>query len=349
MQPATSLSDPRNRKEYTTQATAMTKAFEACQKADRTGLFAHMDSLSVAKDMEAVRQALGEERLSFMANSYGGVAAGAYARLFPHRIRAMYLDGVINQVLGWPDQQLRTYPARERGFTTFTTWCAATPACALHGQDAAAEWRKLTQDADRHPIPVTSSQFGKGKLTGWHLRAIGFMNDPGPDNSGWLAFAEAVAKARRGDGSGFADFVLGNTRTWALPGVMAMSCGDERGYTGYAQLRKARRQSMKISPNFGGGAGMDALACAGWPLKVANPSRPLPARGLPPVLGIGSTWGDYAWTESFTEMIPGSVAVAYEGPGHALYLTKKKCPIRHATAYLTDLTLPKPGTTCPAE
>ncbi|MDX3100302.1 hypothetical protein ACIBO5_59345 [Nonomuraea angiospora] len=75
---------------------------------------------------------------------------------------------------------MRTYPARERVFTKSTTWCAATPACALHGQDAAAVWRKLTQDAGRNPIPVTSSQFGKGKLTGWHLRAFGFMGDPGP-------------------------------------------------------------------------------------------------------------------------------------------------------------------------
>lgn len=48
-------------------------------------------------------------------------------------------------------------------------------------------------------------------------------------------------------------------------------------------------------------------------------------------------------------MIPGSVTVAYDGPGHVTYLSGKKCPIRHATTYLTDLTLPKPGTTCPAE
>ncbi|MEU6717766.1 alpha/beta hydrolase [Nonomuraea sp. NPDC046802] len=349
MQPATTLHDPRSRKEYTAQATVMTKAFKACQKADKTGLFAHMDSLSVARDLEAVRQALGEERLSFMANSYGGVTAAAYARLFPQRIRAMYVDGVINQVPGWPDQALRTLPVTEKVFTKFIAWCAATPACKLHGQDVEAVWRKLTRDADRKPIPISSSQFGKGKLTGWHLRRLGFMNAQGPDDSLWLAFAESVDKARHGDGSGFADFVLANSRTWAVPGIMAMSCADERGYTGYAQLQKFRAQARKISQNFGGGPGMDALGCAGWPLKVANPSRPLPVRGLPPVLGVGSTWGDYAWTDTFTKMIPGSVTVAYDGPGHAVYLFGKKCPIAHATTYLTDLTLPRPGTTCPAE
>ncbi|RVX41182.1 TAP-like protein [Nonomuraea polychroma] len=348
MQPGTSLFEPQGQKQYKALAAAMTKALKECQNADKTGLFAHMDSLSVARDMDAVREALGEERLSFMANSYGGVPAAAYARLFPQRIRAMYLDGTINQVDGWRDQTLRTLPVLERVFTRFTTWCADTPACALHGQDAGAVWRKLIRDADRRPIPVTSSEFGKGELTGWHLRSFGFIGDPGPNNSRWLAFAEAVNKARGGDGSGFADFALGNARIWAAPGALAMTCADDRGYSSYAQLRKFRRQAEKISPNFGG-ASFDALGCTGWPLPVANPSRPLLTRGLPPFLGVGSTWGDYAWTESFTRMIPGSVTVGYDGPGHVMYLSGKTCPIQHATTYLTDLRLPKPGTTCPAE
>lgn len=114
MQPGTSLFDPQSRKQYKALAAAMTKAFKACQSADKTGLFAHMDSLSVARDMDAVREALGEERLSFMANSYGGVPAAAYARLFPQHIRAMYLDGTINQVDGWRDQTLRILPILER-------------------------------------------------------------------------------------------------------------------------------------------------------------------------------------------------------------------------------------------
>ncbi len=297
--------------------------------------------------MEAVRQALGEERLSFMAASYGGVPMAAYARLFPQRIRAMYVDGVVNQTLGWHRVSGTTSPF-ERAFARFTRWCADTAACALHGEDAGAVWRALTWKADREPIRVTSQQFGEGQLTGWHLRSFGFLGDPGPGNSRWLAFADAVDKARRGDGSGFADFALGNARVWAMPGALAMTCGDDRGYRGFAQLRKHSRQARKLSPNFGGAA-FDSLGCAGWPLPVANRARPLPVRGLPPALGAGSTWGDYVLTRRFTDMIPGSVTVAYDGPGHVMYLSGKKCPIRHATTYLTDLELPAPGTVCPAE
>ncbi|MGV9598506.1 alpha/beta fold hydrolase [Streptosporangium sandarakinum] len=346
--PGTTLREPRDRREYTALTTAMTRAFTACRDADRTGLFGHLDSLSAARDMEAIRKALGEERLSFMANSYGGVPAAAYARLFPRRIRAMYLDGTINQVNGWTDQALRALPVREKVFAGFTRWCADTSACALHGRDAGAVWRRLVRDADRRPIPVTSARFGKGELTGWHLRSFGFIADPGPENSRWLAFAEAVDRARRGDGSGFADFALGNAQVWAMPGILAMTCGDGRGYAGYRELQEYLRKARKAAPDFGT-AEFDRLGCAGWPLPVANPSRPLPVRGLPPFLGAGSTWGDLVWTESLTRLVPGSGTVAYDGPGHVLYLSGKKCPIRYATRYLTDLTPPAPGTVCPAE
>ncbi len=89
--------------------------------------------------------------------------------------------------------------------------------CALHGEDAGKVWRDLTARADRSPIPVTSERFGRRKPTGSYLRWFGFAPDPGPGNSRWLTFAEAVDKARHGDGSGFADAVLGNAAASAPP------------------------------------------------------------------------------------------------------------------------------------
>ncbi|MFD9941595.1 alpha/beta fold hydrolase [Nonomuraea sp. NPDC059023] len=349
--PGTKLEDPRSRKAYAAQTAAMTKAFLACQKADTTGLFAHVDSMSMARDMEAIRSVLGEERLSIVAHSYGGVPSIAYARLFPQRIRALYADGVINQAAGFNDQMLRISTAFEETFGKFVTWCADTPACALHGEDAGAVWRALVRAADRKPIPGTSAEFGKGEMTGWMLRQFAFglaAVDPGKDHANWLPFAKSVDLARRGDGSGFGDAVITGTSVWSTPGVLAMSCGDGRGFAGYDELRNYRRTAERTLPNLGS-ARTEGVACTGWPLKVANPVRPLPSRGLPPILGAGSTSGDVVTTRTFTEMIPGSVTVTYEGPGHVLWMMGKKCPIRHATAYLTDLTLPAPGTTCPEE
>ncbi|MFI6530902.1 alpha/beta hydrolase [Nonomuraea sp. NPDC050547] len=341
------LEDPRSRRRFDAQAAAMAKAFLACQKADTTGLFAHLDNMAMARDMEAIRVGLGEERLSLLAHSYGGVASIAYARLFPQRIRALYVDGVINQAAGYDDQTLRISAVWEKKFEEFVTWCADTPACALHGEDAGAVWRALVRAADRKPIPASSPHFGDGEMTGWMLRQLAFPAAPDDDHAAWLTFAESVDKARRGDGSGFGPSVLG-IQAWAWPGILAMNCGDGRGFAGYAELRNYRRTAERTMPNLGS-VRFDGPGCTGWPLKIANPPRPLPPHGLPPVLGVGTTSGDVETTRTFTQMIPGSVTVAYEGPGHVLWMMGKKCPIGHATAYLTDLKLPAPGTTCPAE
>ncbi|MFI6536432.1 alpha/beta fold hydrolase [Nonomuraea sp. NPDC050547] len=346
--PGTELEDPPSRKRYAAQTAALTKAFRACQKADATGLFAHVDSMAMARDMEAIREALGEERLSLLASSYGGVPAVAYSRLFPQRIRALYADGVINQTAGFDDQVLRFHAVFEEKFEEFVTWCADTSDCALHGEDAEAVWRAFVRKADRKPIPATSPMFGKGEMTGWMLRQFAFPALPGENHKSWLVFAQSLDKARRGDGSGFGTWVITNTRLWSAPGLLAMSCGDGRGFTGYDNLRTYRRAAEKAMPNLGS-TRFDGLGCAGWPLKVVNPPRPLPADALPPTLGVGSAYTDVATTRTLTDMIPGSVTVTYEGPGHVMWATGQKCVIRHMTAYLTDLKLPPPDTTCPAE
>ncbi|MEV4109078.1 hypothetical protein [Nonomuraea sp. NPDC049695] len=130
--------------------------------------------------MEAIRGALGEDRLSFMAGGLGGIAAAAYVRLFPRHIRAMYLDSVNNQTQGWPAQGLLSLPVKQRMFARFAEWCADTPTCALHGEDAEAVWHKLLRDADRHPIPVTSSQYGHGELRACHGDARNAGNERRP-------------------------------------------------------------------------------------------------------------------------------------------------------------------------
>jgi len=104
-----------------------------------------------------------------------------------------------------------------------------------------------------------------------------------------------------------------------------------------------------IAPNLGAGA-FDLLACSGWPRPVANPSLPLPTRGLPPFLGAG-TWGDHDMTASLVNRVPGSTTIQYDGPGHVLYLPgnggpASRCVIGHLTRYLVDLRLPAPGTVC---
>ncbi|MFD0887133.1 alpha/beta fold hydrolase, partial [Streptosporangium algeriense] len=165
-----SLTDPRDRAAYARQVRALSGGVAACRRDDRTGLLTHLDSVSAARDMEAVRRALGETRLTFTVRSYGGVPMTAYARLFPERVRAAYLDGVPDHVDAWDDDGRQWLTGTEQAFGRFVSWCAATTACELHGRDVRSLWRRLVRRADSSPVPVLKGAFAGRELTGWHLR-----------------------------------------------------------------------------------------------------------------------------------------------------------------------------------
>ncbi|MEV2272106.1 alpha/beta fold hydrolase [Nonomuraea africana] len=333
------LTLPRDERAYDQLGRANRAAALRCAARDPE-LFGHLDSASVARDIDAVRAALGEERLSFVATSYGGVPAYAYARLFPRRIRAMYLDGIVNQV-GRNDR----HTVMEAQFGRFVTWCASSTACALHGRDAGAAWRALLAAADRSPIPAREIAYSGFDL---QIAAAPHLISPGADHARWKELSESIERAERGDASGFAGYVgagIGSPKPMAFVGMNMTHCLDGYRFRDYADYRSVRKLGERLSPNLAGNVVWHRLGCVGWPLPVQNPAAPLPTAGLPPFLGAG-TWTDYADTADLATRVPGSSTVRFEGHGHGLYLTGDACTIAHANRYLIDLRLPPRGTVC---
>ncbi|MEU1725204.1 alpha/beta fold hydrolase [Nonomuraea sp. NPDC005692] len=344
---------PRDRAEYAALARTNREHAQRCRAADPE-LFDHMDSASVARDIEAVRVALGEDRLSFLANSYGGRPAAAYARLFPSRVRAMVMDGAAGHAEDTTAGEPRMYARAERQLRRFAAWCRTATACALHGRDAGEVWRGLVTGADRSPVPVRNDPSGAA-YTGFDLKvaAAPSFTSPGqePDVPRWVQLAAAIDKAADGDASGFADYVRqasGSPKVPSLAGQNMTQCLDGAGYGSYAAYHEALRRAQELSPDFAGQRAWWPLACAGWPAPVTNPPAPLPVRGLTPFLGVGS-WTDHDEVAEVIRPVPGSSSVRYEGHGHMLYLYGRTgCVTAHVNRYLTSLRLPPPGTTCQA-
>jgi pimeloyl-ACP methyl ester carboxylesterase len=338
---------PDTRAEYAELGRRNRAAAERCRAADPE-LFDHMDSASVARDMEAIRVALGEEKLSFIANSYGGVPGIAYSRLFPGRVRAMAFDGAASPYLDRAQGRL-TY---EKSFTRFAAWCAAASTCALHGQDVGEVWQELVMRADRTPIPVMGES-PQTAYSGFDIKeaAAPSIISPGPEPEypRWTELAEAIKRAAGGDASGFADYVRQSMKSPKLPSAVGMNmthCPDGMAYRDYEEYRKKRREGERLLPNIAGTELWHPLACVGWPTPVTNPPAPLPAKGLPPYLGVGA-WTDLAGSADIVRRVPGSATVQYQGNGHALYNSGNSCIIAHVNRYLISLRLPAPGTICP--
>src|SRR4029077_12610583 len=79
------------------EVVAATKAFVAdCQKNKSTSFIASMSTANTARDMDRLRAALGQPKLTYYGFSYGTYLGTVYAELFPSKVRAMVLDGAVD-------------------------------------------------------------------------------------------------------------------------------------------------------------------------------------------------------------------------------------------------------------
>ncbi|WP_259316317.1 alpha/beta hydrolase [Kitasatospora xanthocidica] len=82
------------------QQSAWTRAYTGlarhCADNDTTGLLAHLSTADTARDLDVLRQAVGDRRLTYWGTSYGTLLGAVYANLFPDRVRAMVLDSALD-------------------------------------------------------------------------------------------------------------------------------------------------------------------------------------------------------------------------------------------------------------
>lgn len=325
---------PADQAEFDRIAAANKARGDKCRDTDPE-LFGHMDSASDARDADAIRRALGEDRMNVMGLSYGGTIAQSYARLFPHRVRTMYIDGTRNHSLRSWARELDTMAREtERFMDRFFAWAPA---------GTEKRWRALIAKADREPIPAPQAG---ARFDGTQLQAIAFLKlRPGP--ASWGDFVAAITAAEAGDASGF---VLSNRQPYpGAPGGGYKECLDFPRPAGQRDVARTVRRLRAIAPNTGAAFALAwhlPLTCAGWPAPVVNPPAPMP-RGLPPILGAG-TWQDYDSTRRVAEQVPGSRVIEHDGPGHNLFgAMANPCVIGHVSTYVTERRLPPRGTTCP--
>lgn len=302
-----------------------------------------------ARDMDAVRAAVGDPKLTYLGYSYGTLLGATYAQLFPTNIRALVLDGAVDprqDAVAASESQAKGF---ELAFSNFTSWCAANSSQCPIGPDARTAVASALDKARVSPARGTDRQ----ATAGWVFYAIVSSLYT---QQGWQRLASAIAKLEKGDpeevfelADSYAERDQDGRYTNLFDANSAVNCADEESSPSVARIRQLQSQWRAKYPLFGAPLAVGLLTCAEWPGK-RDPFPTGQADGAPPIVVVGTT-GDpatpYEQTARLADMLGVGVVLTWQGEGHTAY-PETTCINTAVGDYLINLKVPRDGLTCPA-
>ncbi|QXJ26885.1 alpha/beta fold hydrolase [Actinomadura graeca] len=323
-----------------------------CAKKYRA-ILPHMGTADWARDMDAIRQALRQDRINFFGYSYGSYLGAVYATMFPGRVRRMVLDSVVHPGRVWYDANLDQNVAFEKRIRAYFDWIARhekTYGLGRTGEEVAASYARVRAAVKAAPIG--------GKVGASELDDV-FLTDGYGDHT-WAAHASALS----------AYAVRHETRplgkAWQPPGWLdqnnyavynAVQCRDAPWPRDWSRWHADSERLFREGYRFETWSNTWYNApCAFWGV----PGGPVPevhgASSLPPLLLVQAT-GDaatpYPGALEMHRRFPASRLVTQVGGGnHGVSMSGDKCVDAAVAAYLATGRIPAdrpgPDAECPA-
>jgi pimeloyl-ACP methyl ester carboxylesterase len=306
----------------------------------------YMTTQNIARDMDSIRAALGQQKISYFAYSYGTYIGQVYATLFPQRVHRMVLDSTVDpQGVWWGDNIQQDY-AFEGRMKAFFAWMAkydsvyhlgATPAAV------SASWYKARADLAAHPVPGPS-----GPLIGPDEYDDTFLVG-GYDNGYWPGLAAALSSylLKHSTGQLVSQYDQEGTQNENEFAVYnAVECGDVIWPRNWVTWDSATKKVYSTAPFEAWDNAWFNAACAFWPVK--GPAKPLQIKGtgLPGILMLQGTLDaatPYAGALVAHRLLPSSRMVVVEGGGNhgqSLSDPPNTCVNGYLNRYLGSGTLP---------
>ncbi len=317
-------------------------------------LLTHMSTADVAADLDELRQALGDEQLTYLGYSYGTEIGAVYATLFPESTRALVLDGSVSPDADDESQTLAQAQGFERTFANFVAACDADQQCAL-APDALARIDAVRAQLAAEPLVVDTAEGDRTMgVDLFDLAVATALYDTGL----WGTLAGAIDGIDDGGGATLLSLVdrqIGRQPDGSYDNSTdaqtMVSCADTPERPTVDEAEAAAERIIVSAPRFGPAIAWSTLGCLDWPL-AANPVPELTGAGAPPVLVVG-TVGDpatpYEWSVRMSEVLESATLLTYEGDGHTAFLRGGPCIETAVVDYLVDLQVPAADTRCPAQ
>lgn len=326
------------------------------QCAERSGgkqVLAHVGTRDVARDMDVLRQALGDDKLSYVGTSYGTRLGAVYAEMFPKKVRALVLDAAMDPLAGTHERRVQQATGMQASFERMAAACAAKKDCPL-GTDpkrATQEFQKLARPLIDKPARtsdgrgLTFEQAVEGVTAAMYTEAI------------WPTAIAGIAELKAGKGDtllklrdGYHERTADGTYPNSLEATLAINCLDEERHTP-KQETALNRAWFKAAPFTDPARPIKEArdGCEQWPVK---PTLGYPyatnIKGLADTLTVSVTRDPVTPHEggvSLAKTLGGSL-LTVEGEQHGALLTANACVNEAVAAYLVDLKSPAEGARC---
>ncbi|MFE7562093.1 alpha/beta hydrolase [Kitasatospora sp. NPDC057500] len=335
---------------------AVTAYASAC-RSNSGAVLAHIDTVSAARDLDLLRQVLGDERLHYFGFSYGTELGGVYAHLYPHTVGRLVMDAVVDPTQDPVQGSLGQAAGFQHALENFMAACAEQVGdlCPTGpgGTEGTRRITTLLQGLDTAPLPG-----GDGRTLTQDLAVTGIAAALYSEAS-WNALAVGLQEALQlGTGDtllALADAYQGRDPQGRYSNLSAanraINCVDDRQRYTAAEVGAQLPAFRQASPVFGDFAAWGLTSCAGWPVSGLTDHPDVSAPGAAPIVVIGNT-GDpatpYEGARAMAQQLGAGVGVTVtlRGQGHGGYDTGNACLKQAVDQYLLDGLVPADGTTC---
>jgi pimeloyl-ACP methyl ester carboxylesterase len=313
---------------------------------------------NTARDLDLLRAAVGDEKLTYIGISYGGAIGATYAKLFPGRARAVLLDSPVDPDV-WTNRPFEMRREQNASFEDsldrFFSACAAhQDGCGFGGDNPQDAFDALVERMNATPVPAPNATFPdpvRGDDVNFvATQAMYSVYD-------WQTFALALAQAQAGDAS-----LMRELFDYNLGRAADGSYNDTNAYFGVSG--QDFRISHDVDDYYADAISQHAMFPHQWPYALGQNLRyavyRLPQndvvrgpfsnpRSAAPILVIGGKHdpaAPYDWSRRMVAAMGNARLLTFDAEGHGAVTQFNPCVTAAMLAYINDVTLPAPGTVC---
>ncbi|MBL1086967.1 alpha/beta fold hydrolase [Streptomyces actinomycinicus] len=329
------------------------KYLPACEQ-NSGEILPHVGTIDAARDMDLLRQVLGDDKLNYFGISYGTELGGVYAHLFPEHVGRAVFDAVVDPTEDDAQQLLDQTKGFQLALDNYLKDCVAQPDCPVGNsvEEGRKEIVELLNRIGEHPLPTSDGRQITRDLAETGIMAAMYSEEY------WPYLTRALQEVQQNNTADtllrIADSYVGRDPnghyTNTGDAFRAIHCADSSERYTEADVEAMLPEFRAASPVFGEDMAVGLMSCTDWPVDGESRTPDVSAEGAGPILLVGNT-GDpatpYAGTERMAEELGEGVAVELtnKGEGHGAYGTDD-CVTKTVNAYLLEGEVPEDGTVC---